>query len=153
MKKFRFPLRPVAILRSHLELRAREAFAKAVHAYVVAEERLGSIRGHMAELESVLFTDRRDTFDAATAATFFRAYRQECALEIGAEREAIAARVAMQASRAAYLEANRKVKVVARLEDKARAAHRRDADRAEQAELDELASHRATRRRQPLFAS
>lgn len=153
MKKFRFPLRPVAILRSHLELRAREAFAKAVHLYVEAEERLGSIRRHMAELESILFTDRRGSFDAATAASFFRAYRQECTREIVAEREAIAARAAMQAARAAYLEANRKVKVISRLEDKARSTHRRAADRAEQAELDELASHRATRRRQPLFAS
>ena len=26
MKRFRFPLRPVAVLRAHRELRAREAF-------------------------------------------------------------------------------------------------------------------------------
>jgi flagellar FliJ protein len=150
MKKFRFPLRPVAILRAHLEQRAREAFATAVHAYVVAEERLGSIRGHMAELESMLFTERRTCFDAASTATFFRAYRQECSLEMGAERDAIAARAAMQASRAAYLEAHRKVRIVGRLEEKARARHRVEAARAEQSELDELAGHRA--RHQPIFA-
>ena len=34
MKRFRFPLRPVTVLRAHKELRAREAFAAAVHAYV-----------------------------------------------------------------------------------------------------------------------
>ena len=28
MKRFRFPLRPVAVLRAHRELKAREAFAK-----------------------------------------------------------------------------------------------------------------------------
>jgi flagellar FliJ protein len=81
MKRFRFPLRPVVILRTHLELRAREAFAAAVHAYMVAEERLGSIRAHVAELESILFTGRRDRFTAADSAAFLRAYRQECALE------------------------------------------------------------------------
>lgn len=153
MKRFRFPLRPVAVLRAHLELRAREAFATAVHAYVVAEERLGTIRGHMAELESILFTGRRDRFSAAETAAFFRAYRQECAVELGAERDAIAARNEMQTRRAAYLEANRQVKVVARLEDKARAKHRAEQARAEQAELDEFASHRTLRRRQPFFAS
>lgn len=153
MKRFRFPLRPVAILRSHLELRAREVFAKAVQAYVAAEERLATVRVRMTELESILFTGRRDRFSAMEAAAFFRAYRAECATEIATEREVIAARAAMQASRAAYLEANRKVKVVARLEDKARADHRRQADRAAQAELDEFASFRAARRRQPLFAS
>ena len=153
MKKFRFPLRPVAILRSHLELRAREAFAKSVHLYVVAEENLATVRTRVAELESILFEGRRDRFDATTAAAFYRAYRTECAAVIKAEGEMIAARAAMQASRTAYLEANRKVKVVSRLEEKARANHRREADRAEQAELDELASYRASRRRQPLLAS
>jgi flagellar FliJ protein len=134
-------------------MRAREAFAAAVRAYVLAEERLATVRAHMAELESILFADRRDLFSATETAAFFRAYRAECATEITTEREAIAARAAMETSRAAYLEANRKVKVVARLEDKARARHRLDTERAAQAELDELASFRTARRRAPLFAT
>lgn len=153
MKKFRFPLRPVAVLRSHQELKAREAFAKAVHAYVLAEKRLAGVRAHMAELEAILFQGRRDRFSAGETAAFYRAYRAECATEVAAEREVIAARAEMQAKRAAYLEANRKVKVIQRLEDKARADHRRESDRAEQAEFDELASHRVLRRRQNLLAS
>ena len=38
MKRFRFSLRPVALLRSHQELKAREAFGAAVQAYVTSEE-------------------------------------------------------------------------------------------------------------------
>ena len=151
MKKFRFPLRPVAVVRAHFELRAREAFGVAVRAYVTAEEQLATIRAHVAELESILFAGRRDRFSAAEAAGFFRAYRAECAREIAAEREVITARAAMTAARTAYLEAHRKLKVVHRLEDKARADHRRAMGRAEQAELDELASFRATRRK-PVLA-
>jgi len=153
MKKFRFPLRPVAVLRSHQELKAREAFAKAVHAYVLAEKHLATVRARVSELEGILFQGRRDRFSAGESAAFFRAYRAECAIELAAEREVIAARAEMQAKRAAYLEANRKVKVIQRLEEKARANHRREADRAEQAEFDELASHRALRRRHTLLAS
>lgn len=154
MKKFRFPLRPVAVLRSHLELKAREAFAKAVHLYVVAEEKLATVRAHVAELEGILFQGRRDRFSAGETAAFFRAYRAECATELAVEREVIAARAEMQHKRAEYLEANRKVKVVQRLEDKARATHRQEVARAEQAEFDDLAGHRALlRRRQNLLAS
>ena len=107
----------------------------------------------MAELESILFTGRRERFSPAETAAYFRDYRQQCALEMGAERDAIAARNEMQTRRTAYLEANRQVKVVARLEDKARARHRAENARAEQTELDEFASHRALRRGNSLFAS
>ncbi len=152
MKKFRFSLRPVAVLRAHQELKARELFAKAVHACVAAEERLATVRQHVAALESILFSGRRDRFSAPEAAAFFRAYRAECANEMIADREVVTARTQMEAARAVYLEANRKVKVVERLETKARVLHRREADRAEQAEFDELASHRSIRR-QPAFAT
>ena len=52
MKRFRFPLRPVAILRAHHQARAREAFAAAVHAYVTAEEGLAAMRRRRCELEA-----------------------------------------------------------------------------------------------------
>jgi flagellar FliJ protein len=151
MKRFRFPLRSVAVLRAHFELKAREALAAAVHAYVAAEEKLATVRAHVAELEGILFDGRRDRFRATDAAAFFRAYRQECAAELEAERTVIAARAEMADRRTAYLEANRKVKVIQRLEEKSRATHRREADRAEQAELDEMAAFRAARR-QPVFS-
>jgi len=151
MKRFRFPLRSVAVLRGHFELKAREAFAASVHAYVLAEERLATVRTHVAELEEILFQGRRDRFGAAEAAAFFRAYRTERATELEAERAVIAARAEMADRRAAYLEAHRKVRVLDRLEEKARTLHRRAAERAEQAELDEMAAFRSARR-SPVFS-
>lgn len=153
MKKFRFPLRPVAILRAHFEMRAREAFAAAVHAYVAAAEHHARVRARLTELEEILFAGRRDRFNAAETAAFFRAYRQECAAEMQAAHAANTARAEMQSRRAAYLEANRKVKVVSKLEDQARARHRAEVARVEQAELDEFASYRAFRNRQPVLTS
>ena len=53
--------------------------------------------------------------------------------------------IAMQKRRAEYIEANRRLKTVNKLEDGARERHRLERLRAEQSELDELASFRAFR--------
>lgn len=145
MKKFRFPLQPVGVLRSHQELRAREVFAAAVHRYVQSEERLAALRKRVAELADVLFHGRTDRFLAADAAALLRVYRGECTAVMDAEREVIEARDAMAARRQEYIEANRKLKTVQKLEEKARERHRLDVLRAEQGELDELAGFRAFR--------
>jgi flagellar FliJ protein len=146
MKRFRFPLRPVAVLRAHRELRAREAFAAAVHAYVQTEERLATTRARVADLEELLFAGRSGRFLAADAAALFRVYRAECQAEMEAEREVIEARDVMQKRRADYIEANRQLKIVSRLEEKARLTHRAANARAEQNELDEFAGFNAFRR-------
>ena len=146
MKKFRFPLRPVAVLRAHREVRARDAFAAAVHAYVASEERLAAARARVTELGRALFEGRAGRFLAADAASLFRVYRAECAAGMDAERETIAARELMHQRRQEYLEANRQLKVVQRLEEKARANHRTEAQRVEQAALDEFAGYAASRR-------
>ena len=146
MKRFRFPLRPLAVLRAHRELRAREAFAASVHAYVQAEERLATTRARVADLEQLLFAGRNDRFLAADAAALYRVYRAECHAELEAEREVIEARDAMQKRRNDYIESNRQLKVVNRLEEKARATHRAASARAEQNEFDEFAGFNAARR-------
>lgn len=146
MKRFRFPLRPVAVLRAHREMRAREAFAASVHVYVQAEERLATTRTRVADLEEMLFAGRHERFLAADAASLYRVYRAECHAEMEAEREVIEARDAMAKRRGEYLEANRQLKVVQRLEEKARTTHRLDTLRAEQHEMDEFAGFRASRR-------
>lgn len=146
MKRFRFPLRPVAVLRAHKEMRAREAFAASVHAYVQAEEQLAVTRARVAELAQVLFDRRDHTFLAAEAASLFRTYRAECEEEIQVERRVIEARDFMQKRREEYLEANRQLKVVSKLEDKARTRHRAAAFVEEQAALDDFAGFRAFRR-------
>jgi len=145
MKKFRFPLQPVGVLRAHQELRAREVFAAAVHQYVQAEERLTAARKRVADLAEVLFHGRSTRFLAADAASLLRVYSSECNAVIAAEREVIELRDAMQKRRAEYIEANRRLKTVKSLEDKSRERHRIEVLRAEQAELDELAGFRSFR--------
>jgi flagellar protein FliJ len=142
MKRFRFPLRPVAVLRAHHEARAREAFAAAVHAYVLAEENLAAARERAARLAAALCAGRRERFDAAGEAHSLHGYRREAAAELAAERAVIAAREAMQRRRADYLEAHRKVEVVSRLEARARRAHWQAAQREEQTEFDEFGARR-----------
>jgi flagellar FliJ protein len=145
MKKFRFPLQPVGVLRTHQELRAREVFAAAVHTYVQAEEKLAALRKRTAELADVLFHGRSGQFLAADAAALLRVYRGECQAVIEVEVEVIQARDAMQARRQDYIEANRRLKIVQRLEEKARTKHNVAVLRAGQEELDELAGFRAFR--------
>lgn len=145
MKRFRFPLRPVAVLRAHQEVRAREAFAAAVHSYVQAEDELARTRVRMRALEAALFSGRSATFRAAEAALLLSDYRRECGTEAETERRVIAARDEMQKRRADYVEAHRKVEVIERLETKARGTHRRVCDREEQAEFDDFAGRRRTK--------
>src|SRR5690349_12324980 len=102
MKKFRFPLQPVGILRTHQELRAREVFAAAVHHYVQAEEKLAALRKRTEELADVLFHGRSGQFLAADAAALLRVYRGECQAVIEVEVEVIQAREAMQTRRQEY---------------------------------------------------
>jgi flagellar FliJ protein len=146
MKRFRFPLRPVAVLRAHRELRAREAFAASVHAYVKSEEELATTRQRIALFEAALFDGRRERFSAAEEAQSLAAYRRERGAEGDAERAVFAARDAMHKRRVEYLEAHRKLEVVERLEAKARAAHHVATLRAEQAEFDDFAGRQASRR-------
>lgn len=146
MKRFRFPLRPVAVLRAHRELRAREAFGLAVHAYVKSEQDLAATRERVARYEAELSAGRRERFSAADEARGLAMHRHECALEAESEKAMLAARALMNQRRAEYLDAHRKLEVVKRLEDKARVTYRAETARHEQAEFDDFASRRAPRR-------
>ncbi len=142
MKRFRFPLRSVVVLRAHQEMRARDLFASAVHAYVQAEQLLASARARSAELEAALKTGRQTSCRAADLANSLAAYRRECALEIEAGRALLAARAAMDRRREDYFKAHMKLKAVQRLEEKARTSHQFEANRVEQAEFDDFAGRR-----------
>lgn len=143
MKRFHFSLRPVAILRSHEEMRARESFAAAVQARVQAQERLAAARRRVAELSLLLFQSRGRCFLAAEAAALLRVHRRECEAEAEAVEALTIADKTVASRRADYLLARRRLKIVHRLEEKARLAHRRELGREEQKELDELAIRRA----------
>lgn len=145
MKRFRFPLRPVAILRSHQEVLAREAFATAVQAFVKAEQHLSATRERMAQLAAELTEGRAQRFSAAAEIRALTAYRNECDAEVEAQKALVAARQAMDARRLEYVEAHRRLEVVNRLEEKARAKHRYETMHEEQAEFDDLATRRFIR--------
>lgn len=146
MKRFRFPLRPVAVLRAHRELQAQEAFGAAVSKYVAAEKELAETRNRVAKYEAELSAGRRERFSAADEARALAAYRNECNAEAQAEKAMVAARETMNQRRIDYLEAHRKVEVVKRLEQDARTEHRLVTMREEQAEFDDFASRRTTQR-------
>jgi flagellar FliJ protein len=150
MKRFYFSLRPLAVVRAHQEQRAREAFAAAVHGFVQAEETLARTRVRVADFERAVNASRRGSFNPAIEAENLMAYRRECAAESDAERRMLAAREAMERSRAAYIEAHRKLDVVQRLEEKARLGHRLAVAREEQAEFDDFAGRRHFTQRTPL---
>lgn len=146
MKRFRFPLRPVAVLRAHQELRAREAFAAAVHAYVRSEQELAAARERVAQFEAALTAGRTGSFSAAAEAHNLAGYRRECDAQLEAGKNVEKARAAMEQARIEYLNAHRRLEVVKRLEQKARLEHRLETNREEQAEFDDFASRRLGRR-------
>ncbi|MEI6107834.1 MAG: flagellar export protein FliJ [Opitutae bacterium] len=139
MKKFRFPLRPVGVLRVHRQTRARETFAASVHCYVQSEEHLAILQHQRQQLETVLHDGRRTVFHAAEQISFWGAYRRVTEDEIQAERAVIAARAKMEEHRQEYMEAHRAVKRVEKLEQKAHTVYRLLSEREDQRELDELA--------------
>lgn len=146
MKRFRFSLKPVAILRAHHELRAREAFAASVQAFVRAEQELELARQRVREFEATLTAGRARQFSVADEIRALEAYRRECGAEEQAKQAVATAQQAMQERRVEYVEAHRKLEVVKRLEQKARATHRYETMREEQAEFDDFSNRQFSQR-------
>lgn len=145
MKRFRFPLQPLAVVRAHREQQAKGIFAAAVQAHAQSQDQLVITRARVAAFEAALNAGRQEAFSGATAAEALHAYRAETVLEQNAERAVQSAQDALDARRAEYIAAHRQLEVVRRLEAKARAVHRADNARAEQSEFDDFASRRAMR--------
>lgn len=148
MKRFRFPLQPVAVLRAHQEVKAREAFGVAVQELTAAETTLSSVRTRTRAFETALFDGRRGTFNATAEADALLAYRGEVAAERQAESRSQECHRALEERRQEFLAAHRRLEIVRRLETKARQAHRLEANREEQAEFDDFAGRRAASRNQ-----
>lgn len=137
MKKFRFPLRSVATVRSMIELRAREQFSRCVQTCVDAEKRLVAQRERVSELESILRSGRLQRFRPADQATFMAAFKDETAIVAKIAAELDSARREMESARQAWLESRRDVRVIENLEQKARAAHLQEVERENQAAMDD----------------
>lgn len=145
MKRFRFSLQPLAVVRAHREQQAKGIFATAVQAHAQTQDELAMTRARVAAFEAALNAGRQQAFSAATAAEALHAYRAETVQEKQAEHAVETAKVALEERRAEYIAAHRQLEVVRRLEEKARAAHRAENARAEQSEFDDFASRRAMR--------
>jgi flagellar FliJ protein len=146
MKRFHFPLRPVAILRAHQQARAREIFAAAVSEYGKAWDRLAALQARQRDLEARMQAGRRTIYRAADEVSALAAYHGTCTEVTKADQAVTAARAVMDERREQYLEAHRAVKVVDKLELKARTAYRQEVERESQIELDEMAGFRVARR-------
>lgn len=145
MKKFRFPLRSLATVRSMHELRAREQFSVTVRNYVAAEEHLKLLQARVAELEQILRSGRAQVFRPADEASFLAGYKEQTVAAAKAAEALKSARAAMEDARQAWLASRRDVRVVDNLEQKARHAHRREVEREDQAALDDRTSALAAR--------
>ncbi|PTX90900.1 flagellar export protein FliJ [Opitutus sp. ER46] len=145
MKRFRFTLQPVAILRTHQDARAQEAFAFAVQALTKAEQEVAAAQARVRQFAADLVAGRAHNFSASEQIRALEAYRQECDAEVAAKQARAKAQQTMEQRRAEYIEAHRRLEVVKRLEQKARAQHRYETMREEQAEFDDYANRRAGR--------
>jgi flagellar FliJ protein len=126
-------------------MRAREQFSAAVQGYVAAEQQLKEIRARLSELEEMLRNGRGKIFRPGDEAAFLEAFKNEAVRATRAAAETAKARAAMEAARQAWLESRRDVRVIEKLEVKARSEHTREGEREDQAALDDRTNALAAR--------
>jgi flagellar biosynthesis chaperone FliJ len=146
MKRFKFALRPVAIIREHHQMKAQQALALSAAAVARSEAQLALAQARTAELEQMIAAGRSGPFRPDLQVSFLQAYGRERTAESAAGKALDAVRIEMAQRRMAAIEAQRKVKVVSQLEAKARATHRAETFRAEQTEIDDRAASAAFHR-------
>jgi len=147
MKRFHFSLQAVAIMRSHSELRARQALAAATQACSHAEARLLAAQSRAGETAAGISASRDGKFRAGDQTVFIALHRRECAAIDDAASQLAAAKAEVVRRRDACVEAQRQLKIVTRLEEKARAAHRLAGLALEQTQMDEYAGQRAGKKK------
>jgi flagellar protein FliJ len=149
MKKFRFPLRSVETVRGMREMRAREAFTAALHAYAEAEAVLAQAREQRRRLEDVIVMSRGARLRPADQVAFQDAYREELAREARAAQASTTAKTRLEERREAWIVTRRDLRVIENLEAKARQTYRREVEYEEQKLLDDRTN--ATAGRAPLL--
>lgn len=137
MKKFRFPLRAVATLRTMRESERREAFSASVRACDDAERALAAVHARIAELEEIIVRERAGSFRAADQMAFMQSLATERSRLSEAVARVAEAKAVMETERQAWLASRRDVRLVEVLETKSRGLHRQDCEREEQVLLDD----------------
>lgn len=147
MKRFRFPLRPVAVIRAHRELVAQQALGVATAALTAAETEVANCRNRLDTLNRAIAGSREGGLRVGLQVAALQAYKQEKAGEVAALKQQEQARAERARRHAVCVEAHRALKVVQKLEERARARHQAEMIRQEQSEIDERAAFAAVRSR------
>ena len=151
MKKFKFPLRSVQTVRTIRELKAREVFSIALARHAAAVNALQEARSALAGLEELIRAFRTGHFKAAEHVAFSNEIlvREACIQK--AMLDEVAAARQVNDSRELWIVARRDLRIVEKLEIKAKENHRIEAEHEEQSMLDDRAN--AIIARIPLIAS
>lgn len=137
MKKFRFPLEPVATLRNLQEMRASEVFSGANRRVAACDETLNTQQLRVAQFVESLIVRRTTGLPGAMQASFMQAYREELAEEKAAGEALARARTELEAARQRWIEAHLQVRLVDKLRGKARERFQTELVRFEQRQLDD----------------
>lgn len=137
MRRFKFPLKPVIVVREAREARARDAFLAAVHAAIAAERELERLASERASIERVLVAERRSSFRAAEQAAFLQSLHHAEARETAAREAVREANEFREKQRQAWLESRRDVRLIEKLRTTALEKFRRDFEREAQRILDD----------------
>ena len=140
MKRFRFRLSSVLSLRDLAERRARENFGRAQQVVAEATTHLRTAEQARLQLTESLSGARAAVFRPIEQIAGFGALRQAERAEAECANRLTAARQSLAQARERWLASRRDLQVIQRLEERARLAHRTEADKAEQSLLDELAA-------------
>ncbi len=145
MKRFRFRLESVRALRDLAERAARERLGVAQQKVAAAADSLRATELRRAEMAEALAGTRSGSFRPSEQIAGMEALRSIERAEVEARRVLTEAQAACDRVREEWLESRRRLKVIEKLEERARLAHREAAEKSEQAILDELASLATTR--------
>ncbi|MBE7538263.1 MAG: flagellar FliJ family protein [Opitutaceae bacterium] len=137
MRRFKFPLKSVIVVREAREARARDAFLAAVHAAIAAERELECLVAERASIERVLIAERQSSFRAAEQAGFLQSLHRVESREALARDAVRKAQEFREWQRQAWLEARRDVRLIEKLRTTALEKFRRDFEREAQRILDD----------------
>lgn len=137
MKKFKFTLQPVATLRGLQEMRAREGFAAALRGVSECRASLDRQQVRVTAFVESLVAGRERGFAGGMQAVFMRGYHEELLLEKQAHDALAKAEAAREQARLRWVEANKQVRLVEKLREKAKTRHQVELAHVEQAQLDE----------------
>lgn len=140
MKRFRFRLQSLLVLRELRETQAANALAQKLEQQRRLEQDLAQAQARSEAARAQLYQAEGKRFAPQDHSAALADYDRTLALENSAEKALQAHEKPLAMARQAWAEAGRDVKVVTNLRGRAQERHLQEAARIEQAEMDEAAS-------------